>query len=262
MLYNPSLAANSDAVKAVISNNVTTYADSAEMNKYGAKFKYSKFQTVVDNSNDSITSNITKIEIRRDLKPLLNQNAEYELCFGNSFYIKDNNGYNIKTSGFNVSGVADTVYMSDIPDEDGLNGTLFLFTLEGRTNAKVIATNIGTVDYERAEILMKPINITSTSKQVQNIPIIEISACPKSNDVIGLQDLYLQLDINNSTIDMVADSVSSGDNTSGTLYTATSSYMMGDVARLTEEERENTTLLSSDTYVVGSSNTPQAAPQY
>ena len=260
--YNPSLAANSDAVKAVISNNVTTYADSAEMNKYGAKFKYSKFQTVVDNSNDSITSNITKIEIRRDLKPLLNQNAEYELCFGNSFYIKDNNGYNIKTSGFNVSGVADTVYMSDVPDEDGLNGTLFLFTLEGRTNAKVIATNIGTVDYERAEILMKPINITSTSKQVQNIPIIEISACPKSNDVIGLQDLYLQLDINNSTIDMVADSVSSGDNTSGTLYTATSSYMMGDVARLTEEERENTTLLSSDTYVVGSSNTPQAAPQY
>ena len=260
--YNPSLAANSDAVKAVISNNVTTYADSAEMNKYGAKFKYSKFQTVVDNSNDSITSNITKIEIRRDLKPLLNQNAEYELCFGNSFYIKDNNGYNIKTSGFNVSGVADTVYMSDVPDEDGLNGTLFLFTLEGRTNARVIATNIGTVDYERAEILMKPINITSTSKQVQNIPIIEISACPKSNDVIGLQDLYLQLDINNSTIDMVADSVSSGDNTSGTLYTATSSYMMGDIARLTEEERENTTLLSSDTYVVGSSNTPQAAPQY
>jgi len=260
--YNPSLAANSDAVKAVISSNITTYADSSEMNKYGAKFKYSKFQTVVDNSNDSITSNITKIEIRRDLKPALNQNAEYELCFGNAFYIKDNNGYNIKTSGFNVSGVADTVYMSDVPDEDGLNGTLFLFTLEGRTNARVISTNVGTVDYERAEILMKPITITSTSKQVQNIPIIEISACPKSNDIIGLQDLYLQLDINNSTIDMVADNVSSGDNTSGTLYTATSSYMVGDVARLTEEETANTSLLSSDTYVVGSSNTPQAAPQY
>ena len=61
---------------------------------------------------------------------------------------------------------------------------------------------------------------------------------------------------------MVADNVSSGENTSGTLYTATSSYMVGDIARLTDSERENTSLLSSDTYVLGSSNMPQAAPQY
>ena len=53
---------------------------------------------------------------------------------------------------------------------------------------------------------------------------------------------------------MIADNVTSGDNTSGTLYTATSSYMVGDIARLTESERTNTSLLSSDTYVVGSSN--------
>jgi len=249
--YNPSLSANSDAVKAVVSNNITSYADSSEMNKYGAKFKYSKFQTVVDNSNDSITSNITKIEIRRDLKPLLNQNAEYELCFGNSFYIKNNNGYNIKSSGFKIFGVSDTVYMSDSPNADGRTGTLFLFTLASRTNPTIISNNVGTIEYGRGEILIKPINIISTSKNVQNIPIIEISACPTSNDVIGLQDLYLQLDINNSTIDMIADTVSSGDNTSGTLYTATSSYMVGDIARLTENEKANTSLLSSDTYVVG-----------
>jgi len=252
--YNPSLAANSDAVKAVVSNNVNSYADSSEMNRYGAKFKYSKFQAVVDNSNDSITSNITKIEIRRNLKPLLNQNAEYELCFGNAFYIKNNNGYNIKSSGFNIFGISDTVYLSDSPIQGGKTGTLFLFTLSARNNPTIVSSNVGTVDYERAEVLIKPINITGTSKQVQNIPIIEISGCPQSNDVIGLQDLYLQLDINNSTIDMIADNVTSGDNTSGTLYTATSSYMVGDIARLTESEKTNTSLLSSDTYVVGSSN--------
>ena len=61
---------------------------------------------------------------------------------------------------------------------------------------------------------------------------------------------------------MVADNITSGDNTSGTLYTATSSYMVGDIARLTESEKANTSLLSSDTYVVGSSSMPQAAPQY
>jgi len=252
--YNPSLASNADSVKAVVLNNINTYADSSEMNKYGAKFKYSKFQAVVDNSNDSITSNITKIEIRRDMKPVLNSNAEYELCFGNQFYIKNNNGYNIKSSGFNIFGIADTVFLSDFPDENRKTGNLFLFTLSSRANPTVISDNVGTIDYERGEIIIKPINITSTSKKVQNIPIIEISACPESNDVIGLQDLYLQLDVSNSTVDMVADNVESGDNSSGTLYTATSSYMIGDIARLTESERTNTSLLSSDTYVVGSSN--------
>ena len=224
------------------------------MNKYGAKFKYSKFQAVVDNSNDSITSNITKIEIRRDMKPVLNSNAEYELCFGNQFYIKNNNGYNIKSSGFNIFGIADTVFISDFPNENRKTGNLFLFTLSSRANPTVVSSNVGTIDYEKGEILIKPINITATSKQVQNIPIIEISGCPESNDVIGLQDLYLQLDVSNTTVDMVADNIESGDNSSGTLYTATSSYMIGDIARLTESERANTSLLSSDTYVVGSSN--------
>ena len=252
--YNPSLTPSANAVQTVVMNNINAYADSSEMNKYGAKFKYSKFQGVVDNSNDSITSNITKVVMRRDLKPVLNQNAEYELCFGNSFYMKNQNGYNIKSSGFSVFGQPNTVYLSDSPNADKKTGNLFLFTLTSKGNPTIVSTNIGTIDYQRAELLIKPINIIGTSKQVQNIPIIEISGCPKSNDVIGLQDLYLQLDISNSTVDMVADSITSGDSTSGTNYTATSSYVNGDIARLTDTEKQNTTLLSSDTYVLGATN--------
>ena len=250
--FNPNLTPSADSVKTVVLNNVNSYADSAEMNKYGARFKYSKFQAVVDNSNAAVTSNITKIEIRRDLMPSLNQNVEYELCFGNAFYVKSSQGYNIRSSGFNVYGISDTVYLSDIPNEDQSTGNLFLFSLESRNNPTIVADNIGTIDYQRAEILIKPINITGTSKKVQNISIIEISACPKSNDIIGLQDLYLQLDVSNTTVDMIPDNVSSGDNTSGNLYTATSSYISGDIARLTDSESENTTLISSDTYILGS----------
>jgi len=250
--FNPNLTPSADSVKTVVLNNVNSYADSAEMNKYGARFKYSKFQAVVDNSNAAVTSNITKIEIRRDLMPSLNQNVEYELCFGNAFYVKSSQGYNIRSSGFNVYGISDTVYLSDIPNEDQSTGNLFLFSLESRNNPTIVADNVGTIDYQRAEILIKPINITGTSKKVQNISIIEISACPKSNDIIGLQDLYLQLDVSNTTVDMIPDNVSSGDNTSGNLYTATSSYISGDVARMTDSESENTTLTSSDTYILGS----------
>ena len=250
--YNPSLAPNANSVKTVVTNNINAYSDSAIMNKYGAKFKYSKFQGIIDNSHDSITSNITKVEIRRDMQPKLNQVAEYELCFGNPFYIKSYDGYNIKSSGFNIFGVADPVYLSDIPNKDGRTGSLFFFRLQAANSPVIISNNVGTIDYERAEIIIKPINITGTSKTVQDIPIIEVSGCPQSNDIVGLQDLYLQMDVNNSTVDMVPDSISSGENTAGTLYTATSSYMVGDIARLTEPESLNTTLTSSDTYILGS----------
>ena len=255
--YNPSLAPNANSVKTVVTNNISAYSDSAIMNKYGAKFKYSKFQGIIDNSHDSITSNITKVEIRRDMQPKLNQAAEYELCFGNPFYIKDNDGYNIKSSGFNIFGIADPVYLGDRPNANGRTGTLFFFKLESANNPVIVSKNVGTIDYERAEILLKPVNITGTSKKVQNIPIIEVSACPKSNDVIGLQDLYLQLDVTNSTVDMVVDNITSGDNSSGTMYTATSSYTNGSLARLTTKENTlNTTLTSSDTYIIGSTTSP------
>ena len=253
--YNPSLAPDANAVQTIVANNINSYADSSDMNKYGAKFKYSKFQGIIDNSNDSITSNITKVEIRRDMKPKLNQVAEYELCFGNPFYIKSYDGYNIKSSGFNIFGVADTVYLSDIPKADGRTGSLFFFRLQAANSPIVVSNNVGTIDYERAEILLKPINITGTAKKVLDVPIIEVSACPNSNDVIGLQDLYLQLDVKNSTIDMISDSITSGDNSAGNMYTATSSYTNGNITRMSENEALNTTLTSSDTYIIGSTTT-------
>ena len=255
--YNPNLVSDAAAVKTMIANNVNSYANSTELNKYGAKFKYSKFQTVVDNSNESITSNITKVNIRRDMKPLLNQAAEYELCFGNSFYIKNTNGYNIQSSGFTIFGQADTLYLGDKPGADKKTGSLFLFRLQSRNNPVVVKTNVGTIFYNKGEILLKPITFTNTSKKIQEMPIIEVSACPQSNDVIGLQDLYLQLDVSKSTVDMVVDTIGAGEGSSGTSYTATSSYTRGNIARLTESEGENTSLQSLDTYVLGGNTQPE-----
>ena len=257
--YNPSLASDANAVKTVVMDNINKYSDSTEMNKYGAKFKYSKFQGIIDNSNQSITSNITKIEIRRDMQPRLGQRVEYELCFGNPFYIKNNNGYNVKSSGFNVFGVADTLYMSDKPNANRRTGKLFLFKLQSKSGPVVVSNNVGTIDYEKGEIMLDAVNITGTSKKVQDVSIIEVSACPESNDVIGLQDLYLQLDNSNSTVDMVSDVISSGANTAGNLYTATSSYTSGDIARLTEAESLNTNLVQSDTYVLGTTTNPSSS---
>ena len=53
------------------------------MNRFGGRFKYSKILQLIDRVDNAIVSNITKVKIRRDMKVLKNQFAQYELCFGN-----------------------------------------------------------------------------------------------------------------------------------------------------------------------------------
>jgi len=225
-------APSSDYLKTIVSQNINSYTNSTELNKYGARFKYSKFLKLIDDSHVSITSNITKIIIRRDLRPLLNQFADYEICYGNAFHINKMNGYNIKSSGFSVGSVAGTLYMSDIPNSDGKTGRIFFFRITSNNNPIVVRNNVGTINYERGEIILNPVNITSTKKSIGGEPIIEISTSPKSNDVIGLQDLYLQLDASSSVLNMVSDDISSGSDISGSSYTVTSSYSNGDLVRI------------------------------
>ena len=230
--YNTNLAPSSDYVKSIIDSNLNSYSDSSELNKYGARFKYSKFLKVIDDSHESVTSNITTITMRRDLKPSLNKFAEYEICFGNQFHVKSMSGYNIKSSGFRVSGFNSTLYLKDVPNSDGKTGLISFFRLDSSSNPILVKNNVGTIDYEKGEILLNPVNIISTSKTKSNQSIIEISTSPKSNDVIGLQDLYLQLDTSSSVLNMVSDKISSGSDISGSTYKVTSSYSNGDLVRI------------------------------
>ena len=228
--YNPNLTPGSSQVTTSVTNNIINYANSTQLNKFGARFKYSKFIKVIDDSSEFITSNITVIHMRRDLSPLQNQFVEYNIGFGNEIHIKNQIGFNIKTSGFTVSGISGTVYMGDSPNADLRTGTIFLFRLSSPTEPVIVKRNIGTIDYKKGLISLNPLNVLST-EVVRGTPLIEISACPHSNDVIGLQDLYLQLDTSKVNVTPIPDSISSGSDTSGGTYTVSSSFSNGSLVR-------------------------------
>jgi len=228
--YNTNKAQSPNYVKEQVLNNIVDYSDSTQLNKFGARFKYSKFLQVIDNSQDAITSNITTVNMRRDMEPVINTFAEYEICFGNRFHIKSEEGHNIRSSGFHVSGVSNVVYLADLPNKDLKTGTIFFFKLNSPTQPVLVKGNVGTVDYVKGEIKLNPMNIISTEID-RGVPLIEISMTPFSNDVIGLQDLYLQLDASNCTVTMLPDEIASGDNLSGTSYAVTSSYQQETLIR-------------------------------
>ena len=226
--YNSSKVKDIDGLKTNVINGLTKYSKSTEINKFGGRFKYSKVLTVIDNIEDSITSNITRIRIRRNLNALINQFAQYEICFGNQFNVKPE-GLNIKSTGFTISGESSIVFFTDTPNTDKKTGVISIVRRESVNNQRiVIVENAGTVDYIKGEINLTTINITSTERQNN---IIEIQAFPESNDVIGLQDLYLKFNIADSTINMVKDTISSGDQISGVGFKVTSSYTNGELIR-------------------------------
>jgi hypothetical protein len=229
--YNYSQVSAVESLRTKIIKSLTEYSNSIDLNTFGGRFKYSKVLQIIDNTDTSITSNITRVKIRRDLAVSINQFAQYELCFGNKFHINPL-GFNIKSTGFKVSGVEETVYLTDVPKPDGSGkGIVSIVRNLSDGSTKIVVQSAGVVDYTKGEINISTINIISTSKPDN---IIEIQAFPESNDVVGLTDLYLNFSISKSAINMVRDVISSGDEISGTVFSRdyyTSSYSNGKLIR-------------------------------
>ena len=233
--YDESKVTSVSELKTNITNGLLTYGSSTDINKFGGRFKYSKMLNVIDNIDDAITSNITRVRIRRNLKTLVNQFAQYELCYGNKFHINAE-GKNIKSTGFTIQGQTDTLYFTDIPNKNS-DGSLdgsergILAIVKGDnelSQGQLVVASAGVVDYAKGEVIISTVNITSTQKPNN---IIEIQAFPESNDVIGLKDLYLSFAVGDSAINMVKDTITSGQQISGVGYKVTSSYANGALVR-------------------------------
>ena len=223
--YNKNQTSDVSEIRTKVLNTLTNYASSSDTNNFGGRVKYSKINALVDDTDSAITSNITKVKMRRDMSPAFNTFSTYEICFGNRVYVKKD-GYSIKSSGFKISGVNDTLYMGDIAT-DNSTGRVFFFKLVNNIPS-IVKVNAGTIDYVKGEILLDVVNITSTTL---NNNVIEVEAVPESNDIIGLKDLYLQIDVGNSVVNTVEDTITSGENTAATLFVPTSSYLNGQFTR-------------------------------
>ena len=239
--YNSSQVGNAEDLKTRVINSLTAYSRSSELNSFGGRFRYSKVLRTIDATDAAITSNITKVRIRRDLKVKVNSPTQYEICFGNKFHA-NSSGKNIKSTGFKIAGETSTVYFTDTPNEDLRTGTISIVKdVETITNADgtvsssipVVVQSAGTVNYVTGEILIGAITIVSTELTGD---IVEIQAFPESNDIIGLNDLYISFSIAKSNINMVKDVIASGDDISGTVFSKTdyyrSSYSNGELKRI------------------------------
>ena len=216
--YNPNNTRRTPAeVKNLVITTLTALNSSGEFNKFGGKFKYSRAQNIIDDAERSITSNITRIMMRKNIAIDLNQRVNYKICYGNRVNQQTSTDPAIISSGFKIVGDdVNTYYLND----DGA-GTLRLYYVKGTGEFEYIDGLWGSVDYDMGEIVINDLILQSTA--VTN-NILQLKAVPKSNDLVSLRETYITLGIDNSVITVVEDTISSGSNLSGTGVIPESSY--------------------------------------
>ena len=219
--FDPGQTQTSEGLASSIKSAIQEYSKSSDINQFGGRLKYSKLLNIIDKVSSAVTSNITVLKMRRNMVPVYNAFANYELCYGNRFHA-DQEGFNIRSSSFKIEGVEGNVYLTDFPDDEtGATGTIKFFTMVDE-KPNYINNNAGSVDYVKGEILIYPISISSTSLTGR----IEIEVIPESNDIVAKQNLYIVLDTTaNSKLTLLEDIITSGSNKSGVTYVPPSSFV-------------------------------------
>lgn len=190
-----NLTANS--LKSKVIENINNYINLSDTEQFGGKFRYSKYVSVIDNSDKSITSNLTSVTMRKDFYPSLNNKTYYELCFNNPFD-DDVDTQTLSSSGFIVQSNPDKiVYLED------KDSNIILYYYDAQTNDKIIVNDSqGEINYETGEIKLYDLTIIKGSFSDDKI---EVRLKPLYNDIVSKREIYLDIDIDKSTFTLIQE---------------------------------------------------------
>ena len=172
------------------STSVTEYLKSSGTEKFNGKFRYSKFISVIDNTDHAINSNDTDITMRKDFIAQINTSSYYEICYKNPFLIDCNNPV-VSSTGMTVFEYPNvTSYLED------RDGKLVLYRLDSLTGEKVLLNDsVGTIDYTKGEITMDNFTLLKGTFSDNRI---ELRVKPANKDIEVKREMYLDVDISKS----------------------------------------------------------------
>ena len=190
--YNGSITDQTPSqIRDKVIGNIQSYLDTSDTEKFNGKFRYSKAIGVIDDSDVSVNSNLTSVTMRKDFYPSLNSTFYYEVCFQNAFDVNCDDPI-LSSTGFRVTEYPNfDVYVED------RSGKIVLYRLDSVTGEKVVLdSDIGDIDYVKGELKMYALTIIKGSFFDNRI---SVRVKPLSNDIKALREVYLDVDVANSS---------------------------------------------------------------
>jgi len=178
-------------IRDKVIGGVQSYLDTSDTEKFNGKFRYSKMVGVIDDSDKAINSNLTSVTMRKDFYPSLNSTFYYEVCFQNEFDV-DCDEPVLSSTGFRITEYPNfDVYVED------RDGKIVLYTLDSASGEKVVLDKeVGDIDYVKGELKMYALTIIKGTFFDNRI---SVRVKPKSNDIKALREVYLDVDVANSS---------------------------------------------------------------
>ena len=224
--YNSNLTTKAKStLETNVLNTIISY-NNETLENFTGMYRHSALTGLIDNTDTSILSNITKVKLYKYITPTLNEGLKYTLNFNNAFF-NPHSGHNssaggiVSSTGFKIND--DLSLNEHFLDDDGA-GNLRVYYLSGTTRIYT-SSAYGTVNYTTGQIVLTSAHITSISN-VDGVAStqVRIFATPNSNDIVPVRNQILEIDTTNSTVSGDVDAIESGSSQAGTSYTTTSSY--------------------------------------
>ena len=214
----------SDTIKSNVITTITNY-NANTLQSFDTMFRHSKLTGLIDDTDDSILSNITTVQLRKSFTPTIGSSTKYSINFANALY-NPHSGHNtssggiLSSTGFKIDGNTTDVFFLD---DDG-NGNVRRYKMDGSVRSYANSTQ-GTINYSTGLVEVNSLNVSN----IENIrgaasTVIEVTVKPNSNDIVPIRNQVLDIDIANSSVTVEADTLVGGSANAGIGYTTTSSY--------------------------------------
>ena len=213
-----------DAIKSDVITTITNY-NANTLQSFDNMFRHSKMTGLIDDTDESILSNVTTVQLRKSFTPTIGSSQKYSVAFSNALYnphsghASDGGGI-LSSSGFKIDGNTTDVFFLD---DDG-NGNVRRYKMDGSARSYANATQ-GSIDYSSGLVEVNSLNVSN----IENIrgaasTVIEITVKPNSNDIVPIRNQVLEIDVANSSVTVEADTLVGGSANAGIGYTTTTSY--------------------------------------
>lgn len=211
-----------DTLETEVTSTLTTY-NTTELSKFDAVIRNSSLLRAIDDTDASITSSSAVPRLAKYFSPTLSSARDYNLFFNNALF-NPHAGHNqelggiLTSSGFNIFGRTEEHFF----DDDG-NGNVRAYYVALGGDRVYTTPTIGTVNYVTGHVKISQINITGISDiDGESSTLIRIIVVPNSRDIVSLRNQILELDLINTTVTGVIDSIAVGDDSGGSSYAAPS----------------------------------------
>ena len=213
-----------DTIKSNVITTITNY-NANTLQSFDTMFRHSKLTGLIDDTDNSILSNITTVQLRKSFTPTIGSSTKYSINFANALY-NPHSGHNtssggiLSSTGFKIDGNTTDVFFLD---DDG-DGNVRRYKMDGSVRSYANSTQ-GTINYTTGLVEVNSLNVSN----IENIrgaasTVIEVTVKPNSNDIVPIRNQVLDIDIANSSVTVEADTLVGGSANAGIGYTTTSSY--------------------------------------